>query len=260
MGGVSKSRASVGAAAAVLTLLIGACVLPEVETGSLGTGMVNGEPQVAARPETSPPTETATPSAPSPMDAAWPMNNQETNVGQSSEASASSGDASLGVDAAQGAQDSGTAISQTPPAADSGTDTRDPAACSCQVKNECCDGCRPSNEGGSCKDDGNGCTIELCRAGACVREDRTDACYADGLCHKAGDEHFTNRCMVCNPSRNHKGWSPREFGFPCSDNNPCNGDDFCGAASQAGVCVHTGDPCAGSGGTCDSMGMCTYPN
>jgi hypothetical protein len=138
-------------------------------------------------------------------------------------------------------------------AADSGTRAPDFPACQCKETNECCDGCQPLNEGGACKPDGYGCTLEVCRMGACVHEERKDRCFADGLCHQAGDPHLTNKCLVCDPSRNHRGWTPRDFGTACGNGNYCDREDHCDGSPQAGVCLHI-DPCAGL--TCDgSNGM-----
>lgn len=241
-----EQRSTFKAAAAavfVAIVLLRGCVLPEVEpsgkregTGSLPVDMGSVETQHDAH-------DAAPAEQPSAMDAGRETPEREADAAQAHDASVSA------VDAAQPAQDAAPAAAE-PPAADSGTRQSEPAACTCTTKDECCDGCRPLNEGKACKPDGFGCTLEICRAGVCVHEDRKDACWADGLCHDDGEPHFTNPCLVCDASRNIKGWSPRPMGSQCSD-RVCNGNDFCGGGGNAGICISTRGACDEQTEVCD---------
>lgn len=64
--------------------------------------------------------------------------------------------------------------------------------CTCDVENECCDGCVSLNEGEAC-DDGNDATgLDSCRSGVC----RGDACEcSEGEC--CDGCHFLTRDTVC---------------------------------------------------------------
>lgn len=234
------------ATAVVVALFSYGCLLPDV-TDTATDDSVAADTESASVSAQSEPAATEQPAASEP---ARTMQDERADAGQAVAAMTSAGDASAS-ETSRSPQDAGSAEVDSSP----GDDTT--AACSCTTKDECCDGCRPLNEGGACPSDGYGCTVEVCRAGACVHEDRTDACWADGLCHKAGEPHFTNKCLFCDPAQNHKGWSPRPFGFACSDNNHCNGDDFCGRDAQAGVCVHPGECDPSYGSLCD---MCSGSN
>jgi|GEM_PF-5636415 len=249
-------RAPFAAIAAVAVAMATACLLPEVESsGGESTQPADslGTSASTAPAEALPPADVATPSDEGPS-----VSVQARDASQTQAANGSSGDASVGETAPVDMQQDAGSTSGGMVAADSGTRAPVSADCRCKETNECCDGCQPLNEGGACKPDGYGCTLEVCRMGACVHEDRKDRCFADGLCHQAGDPHLTNKCLVCDPSRNYRGWTPRDFGTACGS-GVCRREDYCGGAPQAGVCVSV-DTCAGTGLTCDYLGMCTEPN
>ncbi|MBM4397444.1 MAG: putative metal-binding motif-containing protein, partial [Deltaproteobacteria bacterium] len=100
----------------------------------------------------------------------------------------------------------------------------------------------PANEGGACDADGDPCTLDTCRAGACepgsavVCEPSTDPCK-DNLC-----DPVTGQCAP----------SPVADGKPCDDGDPCTAGDGC----KAGKCAGGGPPpeaCNGTDDDCDGQ-------
>jgi hypothetical protein len=121
--------------------------------------------------------------------------------------------------------------------------------CTCTDKNECCNGCYPINEGGSCDADSLDCTDDLCRAGACAHEFKSGFCLIEGVCYSDDRDKPNNQCQYCHVSEDTGKWSNRTSKTSCNDGVYCNGADKC---DGSGNCLnHGGDPCS-NGDSCNN--------
>jgi|GEM_PF-4165362 len=149
--------------------------------------------------------------------------------------------------------------------------------CTCDIMNDCCDGCFPINEGGPCEggegicrkgfcsncvnkpngtacDDGNPCTqTDSCQNDECTGSNPV-ICVAMDQCHEVG-ECSTVTGMCSNPRK--------ENGTSCNDANPCTEVDIC----LGGDCVGGNpkqcpplDQCHNIGQCVPETGQCEYPN
>lgn len=119
-------------------------------------------------------------------------------------------------------------------------------SCSCSTQDDCCDGCQPKNENGSCGA-GAGCMQPVCRAGTCDREIPGGFCLVAGVCYRAGQGVGTNACSYCDVSRSTSSLSHAAAGTACDDRSFCNGADSC---DERGECSrHAGNPCPAGGCT-----------
>jgi len=99
-------------------------------------------------------------------------------------------------------------------------------------------------------DDGLGCTIDDCVAGACVNDPQVGSCVIDEDCYTDGQPNSTDTCQVCDPSNDAAAWSAAPEFTLCDDGDPGTSDDQC----VAGVCTGTSANC---GGGCDDGLSCT---
>jgi MYXO-CTERM domain-containing protein len=145
---------------------------------------------------------------------------------------------------------------------------------------EACDQASPTvwshaAEDSTCPDDGNECTIDVCRSGVCdhLVQPNGTACSADGLdctsdscqggtcthtvttgclisgiCRTAGQANPDNPCEQCAPA-NRTQWTRKVDGSPCEDGLFCTTGDMC----ADGVCA-SGLPrnCAVAGDACNT--------
>ena len=121
--------------------------------------------------------------------------------------------------------------------------------CLCDEIDDCCDGCMPLNEGGTCGDDGFGCTIDACAQGVCRHTLAIGYCLIDEACFEHTAENPDNICQICNTIRDPEAWSPAEDGLICDDGN----DETTGDACRGGQCAGV-DPncqCGGDDACCD---------
>ncbi len=127
-----------------------------------------------------------------------------------------------------------------------------------------------TNEGLVCTDDGNPCTDNNCRSGACAAENddtntcsdsslcTADACVAGGCISTAvtcDDSNVCNGVETCDPSLGCQAGTP----LSCVDANLCNGTETCDASlgCQAGTPLVCDDNNACSGTeTCDPASGC----
>lgn len=93
-------------------------------------------------------------------------------------------------------------------------------------------------------DDGNTCTEDRCTLeGQCEHTAAEDVCNVDGTCYAAGTSPDLNPCLVCDPTRDAKGWSDKV----CDDGNPCTTDlcdasEGCKFAPDDAASCDDGDP------------------
>jgi len=121
--------------------------------------------------------------------------------------------------------------------------------CLCDEENDCCDGCNPINEGGSCAADGLDCTIDACTAGQCEHTLAIGYCLIADACFEHDAQNPENECEECNTIRDAQSWSPVDDGLSCDDGDEETTDDAC----RSGVCAGV-DPncqCAGEDSCCD---------
>ncbi len=105
-----------------------------------------------------------------------------------------------------------------------------------------------AKDGSKCKDDGNNCTADACKAGACDHTVKTGECLILGKCHPAGTVNPLSICQACDPAKGSGVWSSLPAGTACtSDNLACTKD----ACDGLGKCAHTL-----TGGKCVVKGKC----
>ena len=115
--------------------------------------------------------------------------------------------------------------------------------CTCSTLDDCCDGCNPVNQGGSCNDGDPDTGRERCDAGICVGV----PCTCDGP---------TTCCDGCFAINN---------GGDCDDGNANTGADVCDDGTCQGIaceCSFQNACCDGcfiinEGGGCDDANLCT---
>ncbi len=156
---------------------------------------------------------------------------------------------------------------------------------SCELKA----GCVHNQSSGSCELDGNGCTLEVCKAGKCTGNgnkfcDDAEPCTSDscdaanGKCVHDSKVHEGDPCdadgSVCTKSDACSGGAcVKGKAIPCDDANPCTADSCspskgCQHVSQTGKC-DDGDDCTvndsclnaqckpGAAKACDDGDKCT---
>lgn len=153
--------------------------------------------------------------------------------------STSTDDSTAGSDDTEGTGDGDTGGVDT-----TGTDPD----CTCFVKNACCDGCSPINEGGACLDDGAACTEDVCRGGGCEHDLDEGYCFIDGQCRRHNNENPQNECQYCDRMVSSTEWTDQKAGEACNDGDPCTTGDQC----NAGVCRGEEVACADGDGCCPS--------
>jgi len=103
--------------------------------------------------------------------------------------------------------------------------------CTCDTQDDCCNGCKPINEGGNC-DDGDMCTtVDVCQAGACTGTEPID-CSSDV-------DQCASGSGTCNPESGRCEFDSAEpNGTPCEaiDGQAGSGMCFDGQCSGFGVC------------------------
>lgn len=107
----------------------------------------------------------------------------------------------------------------------------------------------PTNEGGSCTDDGLACTNDVCAAGACTHP-VTSGCAIGGMCVTAGARNPANPCQHCVPA-SPTVWSA-DTGAACGDDGLACTDDRCDAS---GTCTHPVTSGCAIAGVCLAAGM-----
>ncbi|MCA9665450.1 MAG: hypothetical protein KC503_07675 [Myxococcales bacterium] len=116
-------------------------------------------------------------------------------------------------------------------------------------------------------DDGLDCTEDICLGqGKCDNKPADGSCVlpvreAQGTttvlkCFKKDDRSTERACLVCDPDRDKKAWTPANGG-PCDDGNACTKDDYCDNGTCRGTDYRaqcddniscTDDVCDGKGG------------
>ncbi|PIE18651.1 MAG: hypothetical protein CSA66_04280, partial [Proteobacteria bacterium] len=150
------------------------------------------------------------------------------------------------------------------PAASATAWTPASAATACSDGSPCstddhCDGAGKCIGDTSCADSLS-CTVDVCTFGGCDNSQvAAGRCLIDGRCVNAGPNP-DNPCLVCNPDRDPRAWSPASVATSCDDGSPCSTDDHCdgqGACVGDTSCddgvVCTRDRCMASG--CDNSGL-----
>ena len=126
----------------------------------------------------------------------------------------------------------------------SGTSCDDGSACSVM---DVCSGTGTCAGVGLTCDDGLTCTADSCSVGICTNAIVAGSCVIDGACVAAGAFDPTNDCMVCDPARATRAYSPRLSGATCDDGTLCTETDVC---DGAGSCAGTAITCADDGIAC----------
>lgn len=115
-------------------------------------------------------------------------------------------------------------------AADAAEDAPDSGGCTCSAVDDCCDGCRPANEGGAC---GDPCrTPGVCAAGLCTGGGAAIECPPPGPCQDGAG--------VCDPAAGGCVYAAQPTGTPCEALAGVDGSGLCqgGACFGFGACDH----------------------
>ncbi len=111
-------------------------------------------------------------------------------------------------------------------------DVDEPSTGKCQIDQDC--------------NDLNTCTANLCIDGQCSFPPAEEICVIDGVCSKKDDIAADNACLVCDPSKDDKGWSNRV----CDDGDPKT-QDSCGTEAGCIFSPIEGCPEGYTGDNCD---------